>query len=105
VEVDDQFSVEMALYDRRIARGFLAAQRMEAIIASEAMDGIVEGGNTVDSDSELSIVSSSRFLGLDEDWWKEKAPATETRARSIEASTATVTIVKTRSKSKQVHWE
>ena len=105
MEVDDQFSVEMALYDRRIARGFLAAQRMEAIIASEAMDGIVEGGNTVDSDSELSTVSSSRFSGLDEDWWKEKAPATETRARSIEASTATVTVVRTRSKSKQVHWE
>ena len=105
MEVDDQFSVEMALYDRRIARGFLAAQRMEAIIASEVMDGIVEGGNTVDSDSELSTVSSSRFSGLDEDWWKEKAPATETRARSIEASTATVTVVRTRSKSKQVHWE
>ena len=61
MEVDDQFSVEMALYDRRIARGLLTAQIMEAIIASEVMDGIAEGGNTVDSDSELSIVSSSRY--------------------------------------------
>jgi hypothetical protein len=95
----------MALYDRRIAQGFLAAQRMEATIASERMDGIIEGGNTVDSDSELSIVLSNRFLGLDEDWWKEKAPATETRAGSVEALTATVTVVRTRSKSKRVHWE
>jgi hypothetical protein len=105
VEVDNQFSVEMALYDRRIAQGFLAAQRMEATIASERMDGIIEGGNTVDSDSELSTVLSNRFSGLDEDWWKEKAPATETRAGSVEASTATVTVVRTRFKSKRVHWE
>jgi hypothetical protein len=65
------------------------------------MDGIVEGRNTIDSDSELSTVSSSRFSGLDEDWWKEKALVTG----SIEASTATVTVVRTQSKSKRVHWE
>jgi hypothetical protein len=40
---------------------------MEATIASERMDGIIEGRNTVDSDSELSTVLSNRFLGLDED--------------------------------------
>jgi hypothetical protein len=91
----------MALYDRRMAQGFLAAQRIETIIASEQMDGIVEGGNTIDSNSELSTVSSSRFSGLDEDWWKEKALVTG----SIEASTATVTVVRTQSKSKRVHWE
>jgi hypothetical protein len=26
-----------------------------------------------ESDSELSTVSSSRFSGLEEDWWKEKS--------------------------------
>ena len=82
-----------------------AHHRASIIIASELIDGIVEGGNTVDSDSELSTVSSSRLSGLDEDWWKEKAPATETRAGSVEASTATVTVVRTQSKSKRVHWE
>jgi hypothetical protein len=97
----NQFSIEMALYNRRMARDFLAAQRMEAIKASELRDGIVEGRNTVNSDSELSTVSSSRFSGLDEDWWKEKAPA----AGGIQASTATVTVVKTRSRSKRVHWK
>jgi hypothetical protein len=101
VEVDDQFSVEMALYDRRMAQGFLAAQRIEAIKASELMDSIVEGRSTVDSDSELSTMSSSRFSGLDKDWWKEKAPA----IGGIQASAATVTVVRTRSRSKQVHWE
>ena len=82
-----------------------AHHRASVIIASELMGGIVEGGNTVDSDSELSTVSSSRLSGLDNDWWKEKAPATETRAGSVEASTATVTVVRTQSKSKRVHWE
>ena len=28
-------------------------------------------GETTLSDSELSTVSSSRFLGLDDEWWKE----------------------------------
>jgi hypothetical protein len=41
---------------------------MEAIIASKVIDSIVvEGGDTVDSDSELFTVSSSRFSGLDKD--------------------------------------
>ena len=43
---------------------------MEAIIASEQMQGIVQGPidqGTVDSESELSTVSSSRFSGLEED--------------------------------------
>jgi hypothetical protein len=76
---------------------------MEATIASERMDGIIKGGNTVNSNSELSTVLSNRFLGLDEDWWKEKVPATEMRAGSVEASTATVTVVRTQSKSKWVY--
>jgi hypothetical protein len=41
---------------------------MEATIASEQMDGIIEGGNTVDSNSELSTVLSNKFSSLDEDW-------------------------------------
>ena len=45
---------------------FKAHHCASVIIASELMDGNVEGGNTVDSDSELSTVSSSRFSGLDE---------------------------------------
>jgi hypothetical protein len=76
---------------------------MEAIITSKLIDGIVEGGDTVNSNSELSTVLSSKFLGLGKDWWKEKVPATETRAGSIKALTATVTVVRTQSKSKQVH--
>ena len=55
-------------------------------------------------------MSSSGFLGLDEDWWKEKALAigsieASTAIGGIEASTARVTVVGTRSKSKPVHWE
>jgi hypothetical protein len=35
----------MTLYDKRISQGLLAAQRMEAIIASEQMKGIVLSGS------------------------------------------------------------
>lgn len=35
----------MALYDRRFSHGLLAAQRIEAIIASEQMEGIVPSGS------------------------------------------------------------
>ena len=115
--MDKQFQVEMALYDQRMSQAVLAAQRMEARIASEQMEGIVQApvvnrgivqAPVVDektgystSDSELSTVSSSRFSGLEEDWWKEKTPG----AARAAASGATVTIVRTRSKSKRVHWE
>jgi hypothetical protein len=92
---------------------------MEAIIASEQepmpMEGIIQGSSSTiatDSDSELSIVSISRFSSLEENWWKEKA-ATETGTATaiatgvdnIEASaaTATVTAMRTRSKGKRVH--
>jgi hypothetical protein len=83
----------MALYDKRISQGVLGAQRMEAITAGEQMESIVlsgsgagtgggtgnsmgggtsmGGGNgmgcgTIDGNSELSTVSSSRYLGLEE---------------------------------------
>jgi hypothetical protein len=61
-----------------MARGLLVFQRLQAINAKErestAMEGIEVGeatavdpvNNRVDSDSELSTVSSSRFLDLEE---------------------------------------
>jgi hypothetical protein len=66
-----------ALYDQCIARGLLVFQRLQAINAKEresmAMEGIEIGeatavdpvNNRVDSDSELSTVSSSRFSDLE----------------------------------------
>ena len=83
-QVDEQFWAEMELYDTRFSWGLLAAQRMEAIKASEQMEGIVlsgsgpststgtststsTGNSDSDSNSELSIVSSNRYLGLEED--------------------------------------
>jgi hypothetical protein len=72
--------------------------------ATEPIEGIIQGGdNTVDSDSELSSVSSRRYSSLEENWWKEKEQATG--AENIGASTATLTVVRTRSKGKRVHWE
>ena len=104
-EVSDQFDVEMALYDQRHSQALLAIRRMEASLISEPMstEGIqvgetivVDSNSTVYSDSELSIVSSSRFSGLEEDWWKETAEA---------SSDITGTVIRTRSKGKRVHWE
>jgi hypothetical protein len=98
----------MALYDQRFAKGVLAARWLEDLIASEQMEGIVLSGTgtgtgtgTSTSDSELSTVSSSRFSGLEEDWWKEKTSG----AARASTSKATVTVIRTRSKSKRVHWE
>jgi hypothetical protein len=96
----------MALYDKRVSQGILAVQQMEAVIAREQMEGIVltssgagasTGGGTGDSDSELSTVSSSRYSGLEEEWWKEKAP------EAAKTPGATVTVKRTRSKGKRVH--
>jgi hypothetical protein len=76
---------------------------MEASLISELMstEGIqvgetivVDSNSTVYSDSKLSIVSSSRFLGLEEDWWKETAEA---------SSDIIGIVIRTRSKGKQVH--
>jgi hypothetical protein len=90
----------MALYDQRFAKGVHAARWLEAIIASEQMEGVVLSGTST-CDSELSTVSSSRFSGLEEDWWKEKTPG----AARASTSEVTVTVIRTRSKSKRVHWE
>jgi hypothetical protein len=91
---------------------YLPLQRMEAIIASEPMEGIILSGagagigdGTSDSDSELSRVSSSRFLGLKEDWWKEKAPGAAETLENIGASKATITAIRTRPKGKRAYWE
>jgi hypothetical protein len=85
---------------------------MEAIIACEQMKGIVLSGagasisgGTSDSDSELSRVSSSRLLGLEEDWWKEKALGAAETLENIGASKATITAIRTRLKGKRAHWE
>jgi hypothetical protein len=95
---------------------------MEAIIASEQIKGIAlsgsgttastsgvtgvgTGSGTGDSDSELSTMSSSRYSGLEEDWWKEKAPEAAKTPENIGASKATVTVMRTRSRGKRVHWE
>jgi hypothetical protein len=127
-----------------MSQAVLAAQRMEARIASEQMEGIVQApvvnwgivqAPVVDentgystSDSELSTVSSSRFSGLDEDWWKEQTSSASRTLENVRApepleplepletletleapelsnSRATVTVMRTRSKDKRVHWE
>jgi hypothetical protein len=99
---------------------------MEARIASEQMEGIVQA-SVIDkdtgqgtSDSELSTVLSSRFSGLEENWWKEqtssasrtleniKTPEALETLEALEApevsnSRATVTVMRTQSKGKQVH--
>jgi hypothetical protein len=80
---------------------------MQAMLATEQIEGVVltstgTSTGTGDSDSELSTVSSSRFSGLEEDWWKEKAPEA---AKTLGVATATVTVMRTRSKDKRVHWE
>jgi len=77
--------------------------------------GTIVVGPIIDSDSELSTVSSSRLSGLEEDWWKEKtgssstATAMTTAVENAETSTATATatarVTRTRSKGKRVHWK
>jgi hypothetical protein len=74
---------------------------MEGVVLSGTSTGTDTSTSTGTSDSELSTVSSSRFSGLEEDWWKEKTLG----AARASASEATVTVIRTRSKSKRVHWE
>jgi hypothetical protein len=112
----------MALYDQRFSWSPLAIRKIEAIQANEPMpmEGIKIGGTIavgpiINSDSELSTVSSSRLSGLEEDWWKEKtgsssgitATAMTTAVENAEISTATATatarVTRTRSKGKRVH--
>jgi hypothetical protein len=94
----------MALYDRRFAQALLSHQQMKAIKASEpiSIEGIQGSTVAANSDSELSTVSSSRFSGLEEDWWKEKASGD---SDALKGATATVAVMRTRSKGKRVHWE
>jgi hypothetical protein len=91
----------------------VAHQRLQVLLANEPavehMEGIISSGNSTsiaggvtasiasESDSELSTVSSSRFSGLEDDWWKEQPGTAEATER--------VTVVRTRSKGKRVHWE
>ena len=67
-KVKDQFDVKTALYNQRLSQGLLAIRKMEAIQANEPMpvEGIEIGRTTavgpiINSDSELSTVSSSRL--------------------------------------------
>jgi len=87
------------------------------------MEGIQATNLTIDneSESELSIVSSSRFLGLKEDFWKEKSAVGCDFAKimatamslvtiqiigtALETVQTTVTVMCIRSKGKRVHWE
>ena len=82
----------MALYDQRFTRRLVVYRRLQALAAADdsvLMDGIQTGNGNGNSDSELSIVSESRFAGLAEDWWEDS------KASGIE----------TTKKKKKVHWE
>jgi hypothetical protein len=104
----------MALYDRRFSRGLLAAKRLAAMMSNDHMEGVIQSGDAIHSDSELSTVSSRRYSGLEDDWWKEKALEAPEALEALEApegskglegSKATVTAMRTPSKDKRVHWE
>jgi hypothetical protein len=72
-EINEQVDVEIALYDQRFQRGLIAFQRMQAIRERSPTppNGFASQLGETTSDSELSTVSSSRFSGLDDEWWKE----------------------------------
>jgi hypothetical protein len=92
-KLTNKFDVEIALYDQHFARGLLAYRRLEALEARSPLPSAQT--DAIDSNSELSTVSESRFAGLDEDWWKDK-----------KVGGTEVTIVTTTAKpKKQVHWE
>lgn len=78
-ELDLQHRVEMQIYDQRFARAIANRQRLD----QERQE---ETSNIVESDSSLSTVSSSRFEGLEPDWWKEgginEVRASRSRSRS-----------------------
>ena len=59
VQVDEQFEVEMALYDQRFAKGVLAARWLEAHIASEQMEGVVLSGTST-STSSTTVLSATQ---------------------------------------------
>jgi hypothetical protein len=72
-EVNQRDDIEIALYDRRFQRKIVVFRQMQERVAAELMEGIrvsqtVAVDSTVNSDSELSTVSSSKFSGSEEHW-------------------------------------
>ena len=72
-EINQQDDIEIALYDQRFQRRIVVFRQMQERVAAELMEGIrvsqrVAVDRTVNSDSELSTVSSSKFSGLEEHW-------------------------------------
>ena len=72
-EVNQQDDIEIALYDQRFQRRIVVFRQMQERVAAELMEGIrvsqtVAVDSTVNSDSELSTVSSSKFSGSEEHW-------------------------------------
>jgi len=72
-EVNQRDDIEIALYDRRFQRRIVVFRQMQERVAAELMEGIrvsqtVAVDRTVNSDSELSTVSSSKFSGSEEHW-------------------------------------
>jgi hypothetical protein len=72
-EVNQQDDIEIALYDQRFQRRIVVFRQMQERVAAELMEGIrvsqtVAVDRTVNSDSELSTVSSSNFSGSEEHW-------------------------------------
>jgi len=72
-EVNQQDDIEIALYDQRFQRRIVVFRQMQERVAAELMEGIrvsqrVAVDRTVNSDSELSTVSSSKFSGSEEHW-------------------------------------
>lgn len=98
-EVSEQFDYDIWSYNRIRARSNAAHASMEARKAAERA---TEAENAVDSDSDLSTVLSTRFAGLDKNWWKN-----DTGSDATEAVEGDSEVKNTRSRSishKRVRW-
>ena len=124
-EEELQIQAQMQLLDERLSQHdewwanevAKARERAVAAAAKEHLSqGPIESAGEESDSSSLSTVSSSRYKGLEEEWWKEhsKVPAARSKERVGNSEVVAARsqdqigngeVVAVRSQGKQVRWE
>jgi hypothetical protein len=100
----------MQLLDKRLSRhdewwaGEVAKARERAAVAAEEhlSQGPIESAGEESDSSSLSTVSSSRYEGLEEEWWKKDSEVAAVRSQEQIGNNEVVAV---RSRGKRVCWE
>jgi hypothetical protein len=108
-EEDLQIQAQMQLLDERLSRhdewwaGEVAKAGERAAVAAEEhlSQGPIESAGEGDS-SSISTVSSSRYEGLEEEWWKEDSEVAAVRSQEQIGNSEALAV---RSRGKRVRWE